>query len=161
MRNEIDQKALSELFYQYLNVEEDFVRALFKDVQTPLGRIYADEKVLARDDTLEVLDYERSSHIIRSAKKRGISVCYCRHKMEHMGKACKAPQDICMTFNSSAYSLIKHGHAREVSVEECLELLAKAQENHLVQFGENGREGVNFICNCCGTFNSTSTIISS
>ena len=64
--------------------------------------------------------------------------------------ACDAPQEICMTFNSSAYSLIKHGHAREIGVEECLELIDKAQENHLVQFGENGREGVNFICNCCG-----------
>ncbi len=29
VRGDVDQKALAELFYQYLNVEEDFVRALF------------------------------------------------------------------------------------------------------------------------------------
>src|SRR5215208_4511346 len=29
VRTDVDQKALAELFYQYLNVEEDFVRALF------------------------------------------------------------------------------------------------------------------------------------
>lgn len=149
-RNDIDQKALSALFYQYLNVEEDFVRALFVGLETPLGRIFADETVLARNDALDVLDYERASHIIRTASHRGISQCYCRHKMEHMGQVCGAPQDICMTFNTSARSLIKHGHARAVSVEECLELLSVAQENRLVQFGENGREGINFICNCCG-----------
>ena len=33
---------------------------------------------------------------------------------------------------------------------ECLDLLATAQGHNLVQFGENTREGVNFICNCCG-----------
>lgn len=42
----------------------------------------------------------------------------CRHKMEHVGKACDAPQDICMTFNSSAASLIKNGFAREIDAAE-------------------------------------------
>jgi ferredoxin len=58
--------------------------------------------------------------------------------------------DICMTFNTAAESLIRHGHARPVDVSEGLELLSKAREHNLVQFGENVREGVNFICNCCG-----------
>lgn len=31
VRDDLDQKALAELFYQYLNVEEDFVRALFTE----------------------------------------------------------------------------------------------------------------------------------
>ena len=55
-----------------------------------------------------------------------------------------------MTFNTSARSLIKYGHARQVDAAECLDLLAVAQGHNLVQFGENTREGVNFICNCCG-----------
>ena len=55
-----------------------------------------------------------------------------------------------MTFNNSAASLIRHGFAREVDVEEGLDLLQEAHENNLVQFGENVREQVNFICNCCG-----------
>jgi ferredoxin len=37
-----------------------------------------------------------------------------------------------------------------VDVVEGLELLHRAWELDLVQFGENVREGVNFICNCCG-----------
>ncbi len=80
----------------------------------------------------------------------GISTCYCRHKMAHLNRACNAPLQICMTFNSVAGSLIKNGFARCVTKEEGSELLAKACENNLVQFGENVREGVNFICNCCG-----------
>ena len=58
--------------------------------------------------------------------------------------------DICMTFNSTARSLIKHGIARQVDAGEGLELLQRAMENNLVQFGENVREQVAFICNCCG-----------
>jgi ferredoxin len=55
-----------------------------------------------------------------------------------------------MTFNNTAASLIKHGSARPVETEECLDLLQVAYESNLVQFGENVRESVNYICNCCG-----------
>src|SRR5512138_1157579 len=34
VRTDIDQQALSELFYQYLNVEEDFISALFAGGET-------------------------------------------------------------------------------------------------------------------------------
>ncbi|MBC2743847.1 MAG: 4Fe-4S dicluster domain-containing protein [Desulfosarcina sp.] len=150
IREDIDQKLLAELFYQYLNVEEDFARSLFTEGQTQLGRAFVHEPVLSEENALHVLDYERASEVIKSASHRGISMCYCRHKMMHMDRACAAPMDICMTFNTAAESLIRHGHARAVDVPEGMELLAKARENNLVQFGENVRQGVNFICNCCG-----------
>jgi ferredoxin len=70
--------------------------------------------------------------------------------MQHLGKNCNADLDICMTFNSSADSLIRHGIARKADVAEGLDLLQKARDMNLVQFGESVREGVNFICNCCG-----------
>jgi len=150
IRKDIDQKLLAELFYEYLNVEEDFVRTLFTEGETQLGRAFVNETVLADQPTLVVLDWERASQVIRTASHRGVSTCYCRHKMMHLDRACDAPLQICMTFNTSARSLIRHGHAREVDDSEALELLAEAREHHLVQFGENVRQGVNFICNCCG-----------
>jgi ferredoxin len=70
--------------------------------------------------------------------------------MFHLGRNCEAPMDICMTFSSISSSLIKHGIARQVDKAEAHELLAQARERNLVQFGENVREGVSFICNCCG-----------
>ena len=149
-RGDIDQKALAELFYQYLNVEEDFIKALFVDGETQLGRVFVQEPMLSRDNAVHVLDYERASEVIRTASHRAISTCYCRHKMQHVGRDCDAPKDICMTFNTSAASLSRHGHARPVDTAECLDLLDQAQEHGLVQFGENVRERVNFICNCCG-----------
>ena len=150
MRGDVDQKLLGELFYQYLNVEEDFIKALFANGETQLGRVFVNEPVLSNDNALHVLDYERASDVIRTASVRGVGVCYCRHKMQHMGRDCDAPKDICMTFNGTADSLTRHGYARAVDVSEGLALLDQAYENNLVQFGENVRESVNFICNCCG-----------
>jgi Pyruvate/2-oxoacid:ferredoxin oxidoreductase delta subunit len=150
LRGDIDQALLGKLFYQYLNVEEEFIRALFVRGETQLGRTFVHEPALTADQALHVLDYERASEVIRSASHRGIGVCYCRHKMEHMGRSCDAPMDICMTFNGAADSLIRHGYARAVPVQEGLDLLQKAWEHNLVQFGENVRQRVSFICNCCG-----------
>jgi ferredoxin len=150
LRGDIDQKVLGELFYQYLNVEEDFIRELFATGETQLGRVFVHEPVLSNENALHVLDYERASEVIRSATTRGIGVCYCRHKMMHVGRNCDAAMDICMTFNGTAQSLTRHGYARAVDVSEGLDLLQQAYEQNLVQFGENGRQSVNFICNCCG-----------
>ncbi len=150
LRNDIDQKALSELFYQYMNVEEDFIKSLFTQGETQLGRVYVQEAALSNENALYVLDYERASEVIKTASHIGVGVCYCRHKMQHVGRACDAPMDICMTFNAAAASLTKYGFARGIDVAECMRLLEKAYEHNLVQFGENVRQGVNFICNCCG-----------
>ena len=150
VRPDIDQKVLGELFYQYLNVEEDFIKDLFTEGDTQLGRVFVHEPVLSNDNAIHVLDYERASQIIKTASHMGVGTCYCRHKMYHMGKACNAPMDICMTFNTTGRSLIKYDHARAVDVAEGLDLLAQAYESNLVQFGENVRDRVNFICNCCG-----------
>ena len=149
IRTDIDQKYLSELFYQYLNVEEDFVRELFLQGETQLGRTFVHEPVLSSDNALYVLDYERATEVINTATHMAVGLCYCRHKMKHLGKACQAPLDICMTFNSTAASLIKHDIARSVDRQEGLDLLQQAYDYELVQFGENVRQQVNFICNCC------------
>jgi ferredoxin len=145
-----NQQALAELYYQYLNVEEDFIKALFTEGITQLGRTFVQEPMLSSDNELQVLDYERASEVIKTASHIGVGACYCRHKMQHLGRECDAPMDICMTFNGSAESLTKHGHARAVTVSECMGLLEAAWERGLVQFGENVQRKVNFICNCCG-----------
>ena len=150
LRTDLDQKALSELYYQYINVEEDFIKALFVAGETQLGRALVHEPALPADSGLHVLDYERASRIIETASHIGIALCYCRHKMGHLGKACDAPMDICMTFNRAADSLIRHGIVRPVTVSECMGLLERAYEHNLVQFGENVQRRVSFICNCCG-----------
>ncbi len=149
VREDIDQKTLSELFRQYISVEEDFMKELVCRGETQMGRIFPQEPQIPDEYALHVLDYERATNVIETASHIGISMCYCRHKALHNGTACDAPMDICMTFNTSAATLIKHGHARQVDAAECKDLLQQAYDHDLVQFGENVRQRVNFICNCC------------
>jgi formate hydrogenlyase subunit 6/NADH:ubiquinone oxidoreductase subunit I len=150
LRGDIDQKALAALFYSYLNVEEDFVRALFARGETQLGRVFVNEDVLPEDEPLEVLDWERASEVARSSRDIGVGLCYCRHKMSHVGRACGAPMEICLTFGTTAAALVRHGHARASDSAEALDLLDRARGEGLVQFGENVRRQPAFICNCCG-----------
>lgn len=153
IREDIDQHSLGKLLHQYMNVEEDFVKKLFFDTETKIVRTFVSEDALDKissDGALEIMDYERASHVIKSAKHIGISTCYCRHKMEHVGQNCDAPMDICMTFGNTADSLIRSNYARRIEAEECLELLDVAYAHNLVQIGENVQNEVAFICNCCG-----------
>lgn len=152
-RGDIDQKYLSELYYQYMNVEEDFVKDLFFATETRLGRVYVQESVLTNDKMNHILDYERATHIVDEAKYIGLGTCYCRHKMYHAGHPCEinAPWDVCLTFDNVARSLAENGdYARLISKEEAKEVLERSYESNLVQIGENVREHPAFICNCCG-----------
>ncbi len=152
-RGDIDQKYLSELFHQYLNVEEDFIKDLFIGMDTKLTRVFVQEPVLITEKTNHILDYERATHIIEEARYIGVGTCYCRHKNLHLGIPCKinAPLEVCLSFDNVAHSLATHGgFARLISKEEAKEVLALAYDSNLVQMGENVREHPAFMCNCCG-----------
>lgn len=148
-RGDIDQKLLSELYEQYISVEDEFVSQLFLPGKTQLGRVFVQEQALGSAHALHVLAYEKATEVIETARHIGIGLCYCRHKRQHQGKACDADLDICMTFNNVADSLIRNGYARRVERSECKELLHRAWQQNLVQFGENVQNDVSFICNCC------------
>ena len=51
IRDDIDQKVLSELFYQYMNVEEDFIKGLFCEGETRIGRTFVYEPALPKQYT--------------------------------------------------------------------------------------------------------------
>ncbi|RJQ87521.1 MAG: 4Fe-4S dicluster domain-containing protein [Desulfobacteraceae bacterium] len=149
VRGDIDQQKLSRLLYEYINVEEDFIKDLFLSGNTSLGRVFVHEPALPASVAAEILDYERASEVIQSASAIAVGICYCRHKMEHVGRACNAPKAICMTFNQVADPLVRNGFARRVEAAECMDLLQQAYDCNLVQGGENVQRQVSFICNCC------------
>lgn len=150
LRPEIDQKELGRLFFHYINVEDSFIRDLFGGGETALGRVLVNEEAIPDEKACQVLDYERASEVIRTASHIAVGLCYCRHKMMQVDRACDAPLDICMTLNLAAESLIRRGVARRVESAEGLDLLQKARDLNLVQCADNVQQQVNFICHCCG-----------
>ena len=152
-RGDIDQKYLSELFYQYINVEEDFIKELFLGMDTKLGRVFVNEPVLMTEKTNHILDYERAPPIIEEADFIGVGTCFCRHKNYHLGIPCRqnAPMETCLTFGNVARSLAEHGgYTRPIDKSEAKEILEMCYGYNLVQMGENVREQPAFMCNCCG-----------
>jgi Pyruvate/2-oxoacid:ferredoxin oxidoreductase delta subunit len=149
-RGDVDQKLLAQLFEQYLNVEEDFVKELFFGTETRLGRVFVQESVLTNENVVNILDFERATHIIKESKDISLSMCYCRHKKLHLGEECYAPMDTCLSFNDTATTLIRHEYARRIDASEAIEIVQKSYEYNLVQCGENVQNRPSFMCNCCG-----------
>mgnify|MGYP001232366616 CR=1 FL=1 len=149
LRPDLDQKELAGLFFSYINVEDAFIGDLFAGGETSLGRVLVNEEAIPEEKACQVLDYERASEVIKSASHIAVGLCYCRHKMLQLERACQAPLDICMTLNLAAQSLIRHGAAREVDRVEGVDLLQKARDLNLVQCADNVQRQVNFICHCC------------
>lgn len=144
-----DRKVLSELFHQYINQEDQFIRQVLQQ-KTAIGRTFVHEDQVEEKDRSEILDYEKASHVINSATCITVGDCYCRHKMEHLGKACNNPQEVCLTFNQAAESLARHKIAKEISKDEALRILDQCVKLGLVQIGDNIQDRINWICNCCG-----------
>lgn len=149
VREDINQKALAELFHKYMYEDFTFARQVFSG-KTQLGRALVREETISEGDFSEVLSYEKATEIIKKAKNHSVALCYCRHKAQHLNKVCDKPIEICMSINTGADYFLKHHLARKISTEETLELLKEAKEKELVQICDNVKNEPTFICNCCG-----------
>jgi ferredoxin/cell division protein FtsL len=148
-RDDLPMAELAHLFDRYMGEDDRFARTVFAG-QTQLGRSLVREESLPEDNHTEILDWERATHIIESASEAGVSLCACRHKASHLGKACDKPQEVCLSLNFAAETLVRSGLARSISTDEAMRILETAKEAGLVQTGDNVQRNVGYICNCCG-----------
>jgi len=143
-----DRKQLSELYYTYINKKGALIRK-YAALEPPLMRILVQEDMVDELSS-EILSYEKASRVIDSAECISVGTCYCRHKMEHVGRACDNPQDVCLSLNDVAKYLVKHGIAKEIDKSEAQRILDLCVKKGLVQMADNVREKVAMLCNCCG-----------
>jgi ferredoxin len=148
-RDDIDQKKLAELFHLYMFDEKEFGHNVFRG-KTQLGRALVSETALTQEQRTGILAYESATAAIEAEDIRAITMCYCRHKGQLTDDACDFPLDICLSMGAGADYLIRHKLARAASKTEMLEKLAQAREIGLVQMGDNVKDKIGFICNCCG-----------
>lgn len=148
-RTDINQKRLAELYNEYMFGEKEFGHSAFRG-RTQFGRAAVHETALTDAQRGEILPYESATHIIEVAENHAITTCYCRNKGNLSGHECEKPLDICMSFGQGSNYLTRHKLARPASKTECLEKLHQARELGLVQMAENTRDGIGYICNCCG-----------
>ncbi|HZY04590.1 MAG TPA: 4Fe-4S dicluster domain-containing protein [Anaeromyxobacteraceae bacterium] len=144
----IPKKRMAEALDAYTRGDAAFAREAFGG-ETVIGRAVVHESAVAAE-VPEVLDWERASAIIADASLRGVSLCFCRHKAEHLGKRCDTPIENCLSLNGGAEHAIRRGFARAVECSEALEILKRARERGLVQLADNVMKKPAYICNCCG-----------
>jgi len=150
LRPDMPMKELAGLFEEYFTEYDHQFAKTSLEGRTELFRSLVREEAIPQGSFTEVLDWERASHIIESASRTAVGICQCHHTAQHMGHACGKPQEVCMTFNYAAESLVRNGIARSITKNEAMTILAKSKEAGLAQTGDNVQNKVTFICNCCG-----------
>jgi Fe-S-cluster-containing hydrogenase component 2 len=148
-KDSVPKKRMAEALQAYTHGDDAFAReALGRD--TVVGRALVHETALSDDPLPDVLDWERATHVVGEARAWAVSLCYCRHKMEHLGTACDAPVDVCLTLNGGADFVTRRGFGRAVERAEAMDILTASRERGLVQIADNVQDRPTFVCNCCG-----------
>ncbi len=149
VRDDLPQKEIARHMVAYAHDEPDFARAVFAG-KTQAGRALVHEDQVEPEDLTQILDHEKATQVVRSAKAWAVSLCYCRHIQEHEGKACGKPLGVCTTLNAAADYVVRHGLGRKISREEALDIFARTRAEGLVHIGDNVRRRPAYVCHCCG-----------
>ena len=143
------KKRVAEALDAYVRGDPAFARETCAG-ETTIGRALVREEQVASDESSEVLSWQRATDFIEGARAISVSLCYCRHKAEHLGKACGAPSEVCLSLDGAAEFVARRGFGRAIDAKEGLELLDQAKRAGLVQIGDNVKERPIYVCNCCG-----------
>ena len=149
IKDGLPKKRLAEAYDAYMHHDRAFADEVFGG-DTVIGRTLVHEDFLPPEVLPEVMDWERATRVLEEAHTHAVGLCYCRHKAEHLGKECDAPQEICLSLNAGAEFIVRRGFGRASDRVETLELLHRAREHRLVQIADNVMNRPTYLCNCCG-----------
>lgn len=121
----------------------------FHSLQTQLMRVVAIEEKISGQT--EILPYEKISGIIENASYLSVTNCACRSAKKLAGEACSlgAPTDVCLHFEDIGRYFVERGFAREVTKDECYEIMKRVQDVGLVHLTVNVKNNIIAICSCC------------
>lgn len=150
--NNFDIKKIAGLFHKFLSDNDAFYEANMKHGNTAsILRTLPYEESILPSQFVEVLDYEKATHIIENTKRFAIGICSCRHERHHAGnKKCDVPLETCSTFGNSVDFMVRNGLCKEVSKGEMMDNLQRSKELGLVLSADNVKKNVQYMCHCCG-----------
>ena len=96
-----------------------------------------------------VASFEDAAAILRQAGQIVLAECICRKQKQAVGKGCGKVMEACFMFGSMGQYYLDRNMGRRISVEEGLEVLAKAAESGLVTQPGTAQNPAG-MCNCCG-----------
>ena len=100
----------------------------------------------------KIASFEQLSRWLIRADKLAVADCSCRITRRLAGEGCgHLEKEMCIAVDDAAVTGINKGIARQISVEQALEILKHAEDNGLVHQVTNvdGTDKIMGICNCC------------
>ncbi len=133
-----------DLWKEFIDEEyPSFIKMMDDAGMGPFMRIIPINRAIKGGST--VLPHEAAANMIGEASLVALAGCACRKAQ----RECDAPLDVCLQLNRGAEYVIKRGTGHQISKEEALDVLDRAEKAGLVHLTEN-RPGLgNVLCNCC------------
>ena len=103
-------------------------------------------------DIPNVRDYDKLSYYLNKYDIFSVSPCSCRASRRTIGEGCgHLEEDMCIQMGKGAEQYIRTGRGRQVTREEVLEIIKRAEDNGLMHDMPNIEEAgeSSAICNCC------------
>jgi Pyruvate/2-oxoacid:ferredoxin oxidoreductase delta subunit len=100
----------------------------------------------------QILPFEILREYLSQAKPELYAVvqCSCRNAAKLAGEPCKrTDENFCVTTGILAKNVLDSGVGREVSLDELMEVMKKAEKEGLVHQTFNTQDTAMFMCNCC------------
>lgn len=110
---------------------------------TPLMRIVPVAKSVITETRIH--PYEEVAELINKSSCIALTECACRVSLHK----CDKPKDVCLIFGAPGKFLVERGYAREISKNEGMNVLDRAEKAGLVHTSNNSKDKASVICNCC------------
>ena len=103
------------------------------------------------EDTRAILPFEDVVKVLEDQDYFCASHCSCKwtHNLTPYSHNCEHNTEVCLHFGDLARYIVQNGHGREITREECREILLECAEAGLVHGVSNWKTPVDTICNCC------------
>ena len=135
---------------------EEYTRLRMQSMGPILPDGYGLMRVIPVESAIEgipgVTDDERLSHYLDKYDVFSVSPCSCRASRTSLGDGCgHLAEEMCVQMGKGAEHYIRTGRARQITREEALEIVKRAEENGLMHDIPNieGAGESAAICNCC------------
>ena len=152
----VNNKELLETHPEVGRAFEEYTRLRMQMLGPMLPNGYGLMRVIpcesAIKDNPDADEFEKLSYYLKKYDTFSVSPCSCRASRTSIGDGCgHLDEDMCVQMGKGAEHYIRSGRARQITREEAMEIILRAEENGLMHDIPNIEEAGDSaaICNCC------------
>jgi ferredoxin len=138
-----EKRALAPLWRDYM------YEAFGAEMERGLPLIRVVPIAESMEDESEVLPFDALKDRLAEASFMAVGHCPCRQIGTYLEEGCERSTENCMHFGSLGRYAVEQGMARQIDLDQALEILRNATEEGLVHVCDNVQGSLRTICNCC------------